>query len=330
MKRREFITLLGGTAAWPLAVRAQQTERMRRIGVLMGFNESDPIIQKALDAFGHGLRKVGWEIGRNLQVEYRWSAGSIERAKQASGELIALKPDVIFSSTTPVTAELKRATSAIPIVFVQVSDPLGAGFVGSLARPGGNLTGFINFEDGMGGKWIELLKEASPAVTHAIALFNPSTAPGAGQYFLQSFETAGGKLGVIARAAPVHSPGDIEAAIGNVAARPGGGIVVISDSYMIVHYGLVLKLTEAYKLPAVYGLSARAREGALISYAPDVANMYSRSAAYVDRILNGESPANLPVQVPTKFELIINLKTAKALGLTIPDRLLALADEVIE
>ena len=244
-------------------MRAQQTERMRRVGVLMGFNESDPIIQKALDAFGHGLRKVGWEIGRNLQVEYRWSAGSIERAKQASGELIALKPDVIFSSTTPVTAELKRATSAIPIVFRPSIRPAWGWFRRKLGAARWQSHRIHNFEDGMGGKWIELLKEASPAVTHAIALFNPSTAPGAGQYFLQSFETAGGKLGVIARAAPVHSPGDIEAAIGNVAARPGGGIIIISDSYMIVHYGLVLKLTEAYKLPAVYGLQRPCPGGSL-------------------------------------------------------------------
>lgn len=329
--RRQFISAIGGAAfSWSLAARAQQPSPVKRIGVLMGFAEDDLIIQTALAALLHGLNEVGWETGRNLQIEYRWAAGSVERARQAAVELIALKPDLIFASTTPVTVALKRETSTIPIVFVQVSDPVGAGFVDNLARPGGNSTGFINFEDAMGGKWLELLKEIAPVVTHTIMMFNPDTAPGAGGYFLPSFETAAHKLGVTPNAAPVHNQDEIEAAVRGLAAQPGGGVVAMSDSFMLVHFEQIRKLTETYKLPAIYGLAARARQGALMSYAPDTADMYGRSAAYVDRILKGESPGNLPVQVPTKFELMINLTTAKALGLTVPQTLLATADEVIE
>jgi putative ABC transport system substrate-binding protein len=244
--------------------------------------------------------------------------------------LIALKPDLIFASTTPMTAILKRATSTIPVVFAQVSDPVGSGFVESLARPGGNITGFINMEDAMGGKWLEILKEAAPIVNHAIIIFNPDTAPGAGRYFLPSFEMAAQRLGISGIATPVHDPSEIERAIGDLAARPNGGLVAMGDSFLIVHFELVRKLAESYKLPAIYGLGARAREGALISYAPDTSDLYRKSAAYVDRILRGDNPRDLPVQLPTKFNLAINLKAAKTIGLTIPQTLLATADEVIE
>jgi len=331
MRRRAFLTLVGGAAAaWPLAARAQQAQSMRRIGVLMGFAENDAIIQGALAAFLHGLAEAGWVPGRNLTIEYRWSAGDVERAERAADELVASKPDLIFATTTPVTAILKRATATIPIVFAVVSDPVGDGIVASLARPGGNLTGFINMEDGMGGKWLELLKEAAPAVSRAIILFNPETAPGAGRYFLPSFEAAAHKLGVAGSAAPVHDPAEIQRAIGDLAAQPGGGLVAMSDSFIFVHFELLSKLAETYKLPAVYGLDARAREGALISYAPDTADLFRKTAAYVDRILRGDNPRDLPVQLPTKFDLAINLRTAKAIGLTMPQTLLAIADEVIE
>ncbi len=329
--RRQFLFAIGGAAfSWPHGARAQQPSPAKRIGVLMAFAEDDLIIQAALAAFLHGLNEVGWQSGRNLRIEYRWAAGSVERARQAADELIALKPDLIFASTTPVIMALKRTTSTIPIVFIQVSDPVGAGFVDNLARPGGNITGFINFEDTMGGKWLELLKEVAPAITHTIIMFNPDTAPGAGGYFLPSFETAAHKLGVTPNTAPVHNQSEIEAAIRGLAAQPGGGLVVMSDSFMLVHFEQIRKLAETYKLPAIYGLAARARQGALMTYAPDTADIYGKSAAYVDRVLKGESPSNLPVQVPTKFELMINLKTAKALGLTVPQTLLATADEVIE
>jgi putative ABC transport system substrate-binding protein len=329
--RREFITLLGSAAAaWPLAAGAQQAPA-RRLGVLIGRAENDPIYRGWIAAFQHGLGEAGWIPGRNVHIEYRWTNADVERIKEFANELVALKPDVILADGTPVTAALKRETSTIPIVFVVVSDPVGAGFVQSLAHPGGNITGFINYEDAMGGKWLELLKEIAPSVTHAAMIFNPDTAAGAGRYFLPSFEIAARKLGVAPSAAAVRDPAEIEHAMAELASIPGGGLVAMADAFMGVHSKQVIGLAERYKLPAVYGLDLRrVEEGALLTYSPDNPDMFGRSASYVDRILKGESPRDLPVQTPTKFELGINLKTARALGLEVPATLLATAGKVVE
>ena len=331
MRRREFITLIGGAvAAWPIAARAQQPERMRRIGLLMGYTENDPLSQTRIAAFLQGLSELGWSDSRNLHIDYRWASADVERIKQFAKELVALKPDVILAHSTPVTAALQRETTGIPIVFVLVSDPVGAGFVASLARPGGNITGFINFEDSMGGKWLELLKEVAPAVKRAAIMFNPDTAPGGGGYFLHSFEAAGAALGVKPIVAAVRSPSEIEKVIGDLAREPDGGLVLMSDIFLSLNRTQVMTLAERHKLPVVYWVGTYAKEGGLLGYGPDYDDLFRRSASYVDRILKGEKPSNLPVQVPTKFELVINLKTAKAIGLTVPPTLLTRADEVIE
>jgi putative ABC transport system substrate-binding protein len=331
MRRREFITLVGCAATtWPFPARAQQGERVRRIGVLMGYAEGDPEAQKRIGAFRQALAKTGWVVGGNLQIEYRWANADVERIEQFAKELVDLKPDVILANTTPVTAALHRQTSTLPVVFVIVSDPVGAGFVANLARPAGNITGFINFEDTMGGKWLELVKEVAPATMHAAIMFNPDTAPGGGQYFLPSFEMAGSKLHVRTVAAPVHNPAEIDNAMAELAQEPQGALVMMTDSFMTVHRQRVMALAASYKLPAMSALGVYAREGGLVGYAPDYLDLFGRSASYVDRILRGANPGDLPVQVPTKFEFVINLKTAKALGLTVPPMLLATADEVIE
>jgi putative ABC transport system substrate-binding protein len=329
--RREFITLLGGAAAaWPLAARAQQPERMRRIAVLTGFAENDPLSQPWIAAFLQGLSELGWSDSGNLHIDYRWTSADVERIKPFAKELVALKPDVILAHSTPVTAALQRETTDIPIVFVVVSDPVGAGFVASLARPGGNISGFINFEESMGGKWLELLKEVAPAVKRAATMFNPDTAAGGGGYFLPSFEAAGAALGVKPIAAPVRSPSEIEKVIGDLAREPDGGLVLMPDIFLLVNRKQVMTLAERHNLPVVYWLGAHAKEGGLLGYGPDYHDLFRRSASYVDRILKGEKPSNLPVQVPTKFELVINLKTAKALGLDVSLSLQQRADEVIE
>ena len=331
MRRREFLGFLGATAVGsPLGAHAQQGERVRRIGVLTGRSENDPGVQSWLAAFLRKLGEAGWVRGLNLQIEYRWTNADVKRIEQFANELAAMKLDVILADATPVTAALKRETSTIPIVFVVVSDPVGAGFVDSLARPGGNMTGFLNLEDTMGGKLLDLLKEVAPNVTRAAMMFNPDTAPGAGKYFQRSFEMASRRLGVTPSAAPVRNAAEIERVIADLAARPDGGLVTESDSFLQVHIKQVTALAEAYRLPAVHMLSTGAKEGGLLSYAPDIVDMFGRAAACVDRILKGERPADLPVQVPTKFLLIINLKAAKACGLAIPSTLLATADEVIE
>jgi putative ABC transport system substrate-binding protein len=330
MRRREFITLLGGAVTWPLIARAQQPERMRRLGLLMGYAENDPLSQPWIAAFLKGLSELGWSDNRNLHIDYRWASADVDRFKQFAKELVALKPDVILAHSTPVTAALQRETTDIPIVFVIVSDPVGAGFVASLARPGGNITGFINFEDSMGGKWLELLKEVAPAVKRAAIMFNPDTAPGGGGYFLHSFEAAGTALGVKPIVAPVRSPSEIEKVIGDLAREPDGGLVLMPDIFLNINRKQVMTLAERHRLPAVYWQGAYAKEGGLLGYGPDYRDLWPRSASYVDRILKGEKPSNLPVQVPTKFELVINLKTAKALGLEVPLFMQQRADEIIE
>ena len=331
MRRRDFIKSIAcSTVVWPLAARAEQFGQTKRVGVLMGYDEGDPEAQHRLGVFRRGLAEAGWMVGRNLELDLRWGSGDIERIKHFATELVALKPDVIVGNTTPVTAALKRATSSIPIVFVIVSDPIGEGLITSLARPGGNVTGFINVEASIGGKWLELLKVMVPTVNHASIMFNPDTAPGGGRYFLPSFEAAGVKLGVRTRTAPVRDVTEIEQAIADLAAEPGGGLVMMTDGFLTVHRAEAMKLAAKYKVPSTYPVAAYAREGGLFSYSADYPDLFYRSASYVDRILKGEKPSELPVQVPTKFELVINLKTAKALGLSISQTLLATADEVIE
>ena len=330
MRRRTFIAGLSSAAAWPMVGRAQQASRVRRIGVLMGYAEDDPEAQRRVAAFERGLAEAGWVVGRNLQIDRRWGSADAERIKQFAGELVSLNPDVILANTTPITAALKRATSTIPIVFAIVSDPVGEGLVASLARPGGNVTGFINVEASLGGKWLELLKEIAPTVNHASIMFNPETAPGGGRYFLPSFELAGAKLGIRTRTAPVRNVAEIEHAIADLTDEPGGGLVMMTDGFLTVHRAEVMTRAASYKLPSTYPVAAYAREGGLFAYSADYLDLFHRSSSYVDRILKGERPGDLPVQVPTRFELVINLKTARALGLTVPPTLLATADEVIE
>ena len=277
-----------------------------------------------------GLSELGWSVGRNLQIDYRWGSANVERIKQFAKELVSLKPDVILAGSTPVTAALQRETVGIPIVFVVVSDPVGDGFVASLARPGGNITGFINFEHSMGGKWLVLLKEAAPMLKRVATMFNPETAPGGGRYFVPSFEVAGATLGVKPIVAPVRSPSEIDKVIEDLAREPDGGLVLMPDTFTFVNRTQVMTLAERHKLPLILWLGNHAKEGALVGYGPNYHDLFRRSASYVDRILSGEKPSDLPVQVPTKFDLVINLKTAKTLGLTVTPTLLARADEVIE
>jgi putative ABC transport system substrate-binding protein len=328
--RREFITLLGSAAAtWPISARAQQPDRMRRIGVLMGYAEDDPEAQSRLAAFTQRLAALGWAEGQNLRIDYRWAAGNANLASAFAKELLALQPEVILSNTTPVTAALHRETRTVPLVFLIVSDPIGSGFVESLPRPGGNITGFVNLEASLVEKWIELLKEIAPEVVRVAVMFNPQTAPYA-EYYMQPLQAAAPAFGVKPFTSPVQSISDIEVAIAALARAPGGGLIVMTDSFMTVHRKSIIDLTARYKVPAISFISVMTKEGGLISYGVDITDLFAQSALYVDRILRGTKPADLPVQLPTKFELVINLKTAKALGLTVPRTLLARADEVIE
>ena len=331
MRRRDFITVAGSAAVWPLVARAQQpADRVRRIGVMVGYAEDDPEAQARLAAFKQGLLTLGWSEGRNLKIDVRWASGDTDRATTFARELVALQPEVIMSNTTPVTAALHKATKTIPIVFVAVSDPVGAGFIASLPRPGTNITGFINLERTLGGKWLELLKEIAPQMTRVAVMFNPQTAPYTEEIYLPSMEIAAKKLDVKQVKSLVHREADIEEAISGLGREPGSGLIAMTDSFMTVHRKAVIELTFRNKLPLMYYVSIAPREGGLISYGIDLTDLFGRSASYVDRILRGAKPAELPVQLPTKFELAINLKTAKALGLTVPTTLLTSANEIIE
>jgi putative ABC transport system substrate-binding protein len=329
MRRREFITLLGGTAAtWPLAARAQQPARMRRIGVLMNLTADDPESPARLAAFAQGLADLGWTIGRNLRIDYRWAAGDPERIRRDADELVALAPDLILSSGTPTVAALQKATRSVPIVFAQVVDPVGNGFVETLARPGGNITGFSVFEYGISGKWLELLKEIAPSVTRAAILRDLALASGSGQF--GALQSVAPSLGVELSPVGVGDAGAMERAVVAFARSPNGGLIVTASTLAVIHRELITRLAAEHRLPAVYHSSYYITSGGLISYGPNSIDPFRRAASYVDRILKGEKPADLPVQAPTKYELVINLKTAKALGLTVPPTLLARADEVIE
>ena len=327
--RRELLAALSGAAAaWPLAAGAPQGGRMRRVGVLQNLASDDPAEQARLMAFGQGLQELGWTIGQNVRIENRWSAGDPDRIRRNTEEMVALAPDVILASGNAGVAPLLQATRTVPVVFVIVPDPVGAGFVDSLARPGGNATGFIAYEYGLSGKWLEVLKEIAPGVTRAAVIRDPALASGPGQF--AAIQSIAPSLGVEVSPVNVRDAGEIERAITAFAHSPNGGLIVTGSALVGIHRHLIIALAARHKLPAVYVERTYVAAGGLISYGSDFLDQYRRAASYVDRILKGEKPADLPVQQPTKYELVINLKTAKALGLDIPPTLLARADEVIE
>jgi ABC-type uncharacterized transport system substrate-binding protein len=329
MRRREFITLIGGAAAtWPLATRAQQPDRMRRIGVLMSVAADDPEGQARMVAFLQGLQQLGWTDGHNVRIDTRWTAGNPDDVRKYAAELVALAPDVILSPGSFTVGPLLGATRSVPIVFVHVPDPVGAGFVDSLARPGGNATGFTQFEYSTAGKWLELLKEIAPSVTRAAVLRDPAINAGIGQW--SAIQSAATSLGVEVSPVNVRDDGEIKRAIMAFARDAKGGLIVTGSALAQVHRNLIISLAAQHKLPAVYFDRIFVIAGGLISYGPELYDMYRRAAGYVDRILKGEKPADLPVQASSKYALAINLKTAKALGITVPPSLLARADEIIE
>jgi putative ABC transport system substrate-binding protein len=330
IKRREFITLLGGAAALPLIARAQQPDRIRRIGALMSASENDAGYQSLLATFRDELKKMGWEEGRNIRIDFRWRAVDEGSRQQLAKELVALQPDLMLAQSTPTTAALLQQTSTIPIIFFSVGDPVGEGFVAGLPRPGRNATGFINMEASMSGKWLELLKEIMPSVTRVAILFNPATAPRGGSYYFDPFKAAGQSLRLETVAALVHDTSELESVIAAQASAPNTGLVVMSDVFPLVHRTEITRLVARYRLPTVYPYREFAQVGGLLSYGNDLRDNYRRAATYTNRVLHGERPSELPVEVPVKFELVINLKAAKALGLTIPDSFLLRADEVIE
>jgi len=328
MRRRAFITLLCGAATWPLAVRAQQPERARRIGVLMNLAADDPESSARVTAFAQGLQQLGWTDGRNVRIDTRWAAGDADRYRKSATELVALMPDVILATGTSAVAPLQQATRTVPIVFVNVVDPVGAGLVASLARPGGNATGFTLYEYGMSGKWLELLKEIAPRVTRAAVLRDPARAPGIGQF--AAIQAVAPSLGVELSPVDVRDAGEIERAITAFARSPNSGLIVTASPSAAVHRKLIVTMAARHQLPAVYPYRYFVTGDGLISYGPDSIDPYRRAAAYVDRILKGEKPADLPVQAPVKYQTVLNLKTAKALGLEVPPTVLVRADEVIE
>jgi putative ABC transport system substrate-binding protein len=329
MRRREFITLLGGAAAWPLAARAQPPTGMPRVGVLMGYAESDREGQANVAAFRGGLEKLGWTEGRNIRLDTRWAAAAADLTQRFAKELVALQPDLILTQNTPTTAAVLQQTRTIPIIFANVSDPVGSGFVAGLPRPGGNVTGCIDMDASMGSKWLGLLKEVAPRVARVAFLFNPATAPFA-EYYVTPFKAAAASFAVEAIAAPVRDTSELESVVAGQAREPDGGLIVMPEAFMNVHRAEVTSLAARYRLPAVYPRRFFAEFGGLLSYGNDQSDNFRRTATYADRILHGAKPNELPVELPTKFELVINLKTAKVLGLTVPPSLLATANEVIE
>jgi putative tryptophan/tyrosine transport system substrate-binding protein len=329
--RRQMITLLGGAAvAWPFVGQAQQADRMRRIGVLMSDAENDPEAQSNAAAAQQGLRELGWADGRNVLIDYRWAGGDKDRMRALAKELVGLQPHVILARSTPATAALKAETRTIPIVFTTVSDPIGSGFVASLAHPGGNITGFTNFEPSMAGKWLGLLKEIAPRVTRTGMMFNPETAPYA-QYYTRPFEAAAQRFAVEPILALVHNDSDIAAIIETLTREPNAGLIVLPDAFTTsTHRKQIIEQAFRRQLPAIYPYRFMAAEGGLMSYGIDITDLYRRAASYIDRILRGASPAELPVEAPVKFELVINFKTAKALALEVPMSLQVRVDRVIE
>jgi ABC-type uncharacterized transport system substrate-binding protein len=330
MRRRDFMTLAGGAAtAWSLAARAEQAQPMRRIGVLIGFAESDPDVKSWFAAFRGALAKLGWTEGSNFRIELRWASDDPDKMKTFAKELVELRPDAILSVTTPVTDTLVRETQTIPIVMATVADPISSGFVTNLGRPGGNVTGFALYEPSMGGKWLELLKRTAPGVARVALLFNPTTSVPI-KFYMASIQAAASSFTVQASTAPVHAQDEIEGAIAALAGNPGAGLIVMPDLFNTINRDLIIAVAARYRIPAIYFFRSFADSGGLISYGPDFAEQYPRAADYIDRILKGEKPGDLPIQMPIKVPLVINLKTANALGLDVPLGLLNAADEIIE
>jgi putative tryptophan/tyrosine transport system substrate-binding protein len=328
MRRREFIGLLGGASAMPFAARAQQGERVRRIGVFMSTAATDAEGQARLGAFLQGLQEFGWAVGRNVRIDIRWPEGDTDEIRKHAAELATVAPDVILATGSATVGPLLQATKTVPIVFVGVVDPVGAGYVANLARPGANSTGFTLFEYGLSGKWLELIKQIAPSITRVAVLRDPAITAGIGQF--GAIRSAAPALGIDVSPIDVRNVGEMERAVEAFARSSGGGLIVPGSALAVVHRKAIVALAARYKLPAVYFTRSPVIDGGLISYGPDIVDQYRRAASYVDRILKGEKPADLPVQDPTRYELVINLKTAKALGITMPPSLLARADEVVE
>ena len=332
MRRRDVISLLSAVIAWPLAApaaTAQPSQGVRRIAMLSGFAATDPEAQARVAALQQGLKELGWMEGHNVSIEFRWGTGGAEQMRAFARELVDLKPDLILGMTTPAVTALVQETNTIPILFANIVDPVGRGFISNMARPGGNVTGFLNFEFSMGGKWLETLKEIAPAVRRVALLFNPDTAPFAAS-FVRVVEDAAPSFGIEPIATMARDDGELGRTVGEFAAKPAGGLIILPDSFTTGHRDLIIALAARYRLPAVYPLRVFATSGGLVSDGGDPIDIFRRAASYVDRILKGANPGDLPVQTPTKFELVINLKTANALGLEVPPMLLARADEAIE
>jgi putative ABC transport system substrate-binding protein len=329
MRRRKFISLLSGSVAWPFVARAQQAQKVPLVGSLMPFEKGDEEAERRQSAFQNGLGQFGWRIGQNIRIEYRWAGGDPNRYQSHAAELVGLAPDAILATATPVLAAIRAQTSTIPIVFVQVIDPVSRGLVNSLARPGGNITGFTNFEFPMGSKWVEILKEIAPQVKSTAVLFNLDTAP-YGEQFFQQIKASASSLSIEAVEARVKNGTELTKAVEDSAAKLSGSLIILPDTYTTVHRDSIIELAGRHQLPSIYPFRYFAIQGGLVSYGVDTEDLFRRAAGYIDRILKGEKPADLPVQAPVKYELVINLKTAKSLGLTVSPTLLARADEVIQ